>query len=149
MAAEPPIRAAGLASSAPGGNPGYLDSGGLASVIPRSVSTLGLASSMASRLWQALQSCVMACAALGGVVAVVAAEAAGEIRVADVVGIRAPGDVHLGEDVAVVDRQHLLGGGGHFGLALRPDGRIVVLVVAREGRGDLLGGLVARGVVRP
>ena len=37
----------------------YLASGALASVIPRSVSTLGFASSSASMLWQALQSCVM------------------------------------------------------------------------------------------
>jgi hypothetical protein len=47
-------------------------------------------------------------AVLGGVAAVVAAETAREIGVADIYRILAPGDVHFGEDVAVVDGEHFL-----------------------------------------
>ena len=80
----------------------------LASVIPRSVSTFGSASSIDSKLWQALQSWRDRVAVFGGVRAVVAAEAAREIGVADVDRIFAPGDIHVREHVAVPDRQHFL-----------------------------------------
>ena len=118
--------------------PGPLTSPSYSSSIPRSDSTLGLASSVASKLWQALQSCVMESPILARMRAIVAAEAAGEVLVADVHGIRAPGDFHLRENVAVVYRQHFVGGCRDLRLALRPDGRVALLVILREGRGDLL-----------
>jgi len=42
-------------------------------------------------------------AVFGRVAAVVAAEAAGIVHVADVVGMRPPGDFHVGEDILVVE----------------------------------------------
>ena len=79
------------------------------STTPKSPRILGAGSSIASRLWQALQSCVILRPSALSWLLVVAAEAAREIGVADVVGIGAPVDLHLREDVAVVDRQHAAG----------------------------------------
>ena len=78
--------------------------------MPRSASTLGLASSTASRLWQAAQSCVMVLPSLADVVAVVAAEAARIAHVADVVGMRSPGHLHVGKDVLAVERDQFVAG---------------------------------------
>ena len=91
---------------------------------------MGLASSTASRLWQAAQSWVMLAAVLGGVVAIVAAEAAGIAHVADVVGMRSPGDLHKRKDILAVEGDEFIAGrldlgglGGEHFRVLRGDRR--------------------------
>ena len=60
-------------------------------------------------------------AVLRGVAAVVAAEAAGVGHVSDVVGVRAPRDLHIRKDVAVVDGDEAGRGGIDFGALCVPD----------------------------
>ena len=50
----------------------------------------------------------MVFAVLRGVIAVVATEAAGIVHVADVVGMRSPGDFHEGKHILVVERDQFL-----------------------------------------
>src|ERR1022692_2382458 len=47
-------------------------------------------------------------AAFRGVIGIVAAPAAGEVRVPDIVGILAPGDVHVGETCVGVHGEHVV-----------------------------------------
>ena len=83
---------------------------------------LGLGFVPASRLWQAAQSWVIAAPSFGGVAAIVAAEAAGIAHVADVVGMRSPGDLHKGKDILAVEGDEFIArgldlgglGGEHF-----------------------------------
>jgi hypothetical protein len=63
-----------------------------------------------------------------GMTAVMAAEAARRIHVAKVIRARAPGDTHVGEDIAEIDRRHLLARLLHR-RALRPiDFRVIGLI---------------------
>ncbi len=74
---------------------------------------MGLASSTASRLWQAAQSCVMRLAILCGVIAIVAAEATGIAHVPDVVRMRSPRDLHIGKHIGREDGHQPIAGGLH------------------------------------
>ena len=78
-----------------------------AGVSPRSARTLGSVSSCARIVWQAVQSWVIGRAVGALVVVVVAAEAAEEVLVPDVVRVRPPAHLHVREDVALVDRLQL------------------------------------------
>src|SRR6266545_698014 len=91
--------------------------------------------------WHAAQSSELGGGATAGVgclvLAVMAAEAAEEIVVADVVGMSAPRDLHLGEDVAQIDGFHLLGRGlDDWTLAL-VGLRVLGLVEVRDRLRDL------------
>ena len=68
---------------------------------------------------------------------VMTAEAAREIRMADVVRIEAPGDVHVGKNVAVIDCQHALGGACDLALKLGVGRRIGFAVAFLKGGGNL------------
>ena len=88
---------------------------------------------MASRLWQVLQSWVMTWPSVRLVVTVVATEATRKIRVAQVVGIRPPGDVHGREDVAIVNVHQSFGGLLDLGALAVVNGEIVLAVVRAAG----------------
>jgi hypothetical protein len=55
-----------------------------------------------------------------GMTAVMAAEAARRIRVAKVIRVRAPGDTHVGEDIAEIDCRYLFARGLKYSAMLSP-----------------------------
>lgn len=68
----------------------------------------------------------------------VAAEAAGKIHVAEVVGICSPCDVHFGENVLVIDINQTLYCQRNFAPVLLIDLRILLAVVVIKPSGDFL-----------
>jgi len=62
---------------------------------------------------------------LGAVIAIMAAEAAGGIVVPDVVGVRAPTDIHGWKYVIAINADQRPCSGTDLGLLAIPDGRIL------------------------
>src|SRR6202043_2945042 len=82
-----------------------------------------------------------------GVTVVVAAEAAGFVGMAEIIGVSPPSDLEVGKDVAAINGEKSLTGGLDIGGALACDGRIFSPIVGGETGGDFLRGfVVARGV---
>lgn len=82
-----------------------------------------------------------------GVVAIMAAEAAGRVVVPKIVRVRAPGYVHVGKYVAQVDIRHFLSRLLHL-IAPRPfNFRIISLIKLGYFTGDVLPSYFASGVI--
>src|SRR5579885_922994 len=82
-----------------------------------------------------------------GVRIIVAAEAAWEIIVPDVVGVRAPGNAHGREHVAVVDAHQRAGGPRDLRATLLLQGRVVLAIITRQSGRNPRRGLLAAGIV--
>jgi len=82
-----------------------------------------------------------------GMTAVMAAEAARRVHVAKVIRVSTPGDTHVGEDIAEIDRRHLLARLLHR-RALRPiDFRVIGLIKLVDLGSDALLGDVPSAVI--
>ena len=88
----------------------------------------------------------MLVAVFGHVVAVVAAEAAGILLVADVVGMGSPGDFHEGEHVLAVEEVEFLSGSLHQRRFLGEDLGILAAVEGLELLRNLDPRLILAGV---